>query len=272
MNLIVDNLQKRFDKKSVLTGASYTFTQGKIYGLLGRNGAGKTTMFNCLSNNLALDGGEVLVENDNGEKRKATFNDIGFVFTQPHLPEFMTGNEFLKFFTEINKEKIAEPVDIAAAFASVELDEESRFKLIKDYSHGMQNKLQMLAFLILRPPVILLDEPLTSFDVVAALQIKNLIRSIKSEHIIILSTHILDLAQDLCDEITILHGGKLSKLDIDRLQDADFGDQIMRILSEETSEIGKIEQTEQTAETNVDKNSQISQISQISQNRKEENL
>ncbi|MCL2016069.1 MAG: ABC transporter ATP-binding protein [Defluviitaleaceae bacterium] len=235
MKLKVDNLQKKFDKKVVLTGASYTFEQGKIYGLLGRNGAGKTTMFNCLTSNLQLDGGEVLIESG-GETRKATFDDIGFVFTQPHLPEFMTGNEFLKFFTEINREKIAEPVDFAAAFASVELDEEARFKLIKDYSHGMQNKLQMLAFLVLRPPVILLDEPLTSFDVVAALQIKNLIKSIKSEHIIIFSTHILELAQDLCDEITILHGGKLSKLDIDRLQDADFGDQIMRILSEEVTE------------------------------------
>ncbi|MCL1998829.1 MAG: ABC transporter ATP-binding protein [Turicibacter sp.] len=232
MNLHVKNLHKSFDKKLVLTGATYTFTQGKIYGLLGRNGAGKTTMFSCLTNNLPLDDGEVLIEEE-ASSRKATFDDIGFVFTQPHLPEFMTGNEFLKFFTEINKDKITEPVDFAAAFASVELEQESRFKLIKDYSHGMQNKLQMLAFLILRPPVILLDEPLTSFDVVAALQIKNLIRSIKNDHIIILSTHILDLAQDLCDEITILHGGKLSMLDTERLQDANFGDQIMQILSEE---------------------------------------
>jgi ABC-2 type transport system ATP-binding protein len=103
----------------------------------------------------------------------------------------------------------------------------------------MQNKVQLLAFLILRPPVILLDEPLTSFDVVVALQIKNLIKSLKNDHIIIFSTHILELAQDLCDEIVILHNGKLAALDSDKLGDKDFENQIIAMLSEKEEKEGE---------------------------------
>ena len=233
MRLSVNNLSKSFDKKSVLDNVSYTFEQGKIYGLLGRNGAGKTTMFNCLVGNITSDAGEAQFETDDGETRKATFDDIGFVFTDPHLPEFMTGYEFLKYFIEISKEKMKGNVNINEAFELINFDDSDRHKLIRDYSHGMQNKLQMLAFLILRPSVIFLDEPLASFDVVAALQMKQLIESIKSEHIIIFSTHILPLAQDLCDEIVILHNGKLSTLDSDKMHDKDFESEIVKLLTEE---------------------------------------
>ena len=233
MKLNATNLQKSFNGKPVLTGASYTFEKGKIYGLLGRNGAGKTTMFNCLSGNIPLDGGEVTMEPDGSPPRKTTIDDIGFVFTQPHLPEFMTGCEFIKFFTDINKDKINKSIDINAAFSTVGLEISDAHKLIREYSHGMQNKVQLLAFLILQPPVILLDEPLTSFDVVVALQIKNLIKSLKTEHIIIFSTHILELAQDLCDEIVILHNGKLSALDSSKLGDKNFEAQILEMLTDE---------------------------------------
>jgi len=237
MILKVEGLTKHFDKKSVLENASYDFGQGKIYGLLGRNGAGKTTMFNCLVGNMTPDSGEVFMDfNEDGNIRPATFDDIGFVFTDPHLPEFMTGQEFLKYFIDISKDKIKDNVDLDQAFAQIDFDHMDRHKLIREYSHGMKNKLQMLAFLILRPHVILLDEPLASFDVVAALQMKNLIESIKKDHIIIFSTHILPLAQDLCDEIVILHNGKLSALDSEKMNDKDFEEEIVKQLTKEEAD------------------------------------
>jgi len=236
MTLSVVGLTKSFDKKIVLDDASYDFGKGKIYGLLGRNGAGKTTMFNCLVDNITPDSGETLMEYDSGEKRSATYDDIGFVFTEPHLPEFLTGQEFLKYFIDISEDKIKDPVNLDEAFAQIDFDNSDRHKLIRDYSHGMKNKLQMLAFLILRPPVILLDEPLASFDVVASLQMKNLIESIKKDHIIIFSTHILPLAQDLCDEIVILHNGKLSALDSEKMNDKDFEEEILKQLTKEDNE------------------------------------
>ena len=93
--------------------------------------------------------------------------------------------------------------------------------------------MQMLCFLIARPPVILLDEPLTSFDVVVALEIKRLLREIKHEHIIIFSTHILQLATDLCDEIVILHDGILEKIDHQLLYKEDFEAKIIEMLKDE---------------------------------------
>lgn len=233
MKLIVTDIHKSFDIKKVLSGATYTFEKGKIYGLLGRNGAGKTTLFQCLTGDLTPDFGTVMIEQGDTPARSAVYEDIGFVFTQPHLPEFMTGYEFIRYFIDINKDKIRRNVNIDEEFEFIDFNETDRHKLIREYSHGMQNKLQILAFLILRPSVILLDEPLTSFDVVVALQIKNIIKALKNDHIIIFSTHILQLAQDLCDEIIVLHYGKLSALETEKLHDKDFENQILAMLTDE---------------------------------------
>ena len=99
----------------------------------------------------------------------------------------------------------------------------------------MKNKIQMLLFMISRPPVILLDEPLTSLDVVVALEIKNLLKKIKKDHIIIFSTHILQLATDLCDEIVVLNKGELEGVDSSIIHDKDFEERIMEILKEESN-------------------------------------
>ena len=94
----------------------------------------------------------------------------------------------------------------------------------------------MLCFLISRPPVILLDEPLSSFDVIVALEIKNLLKEIKSDHIIVFSTHILQLATDLCDEIVVLNNGILEQVPNDILRSGEFEERIMEILREESND------------------------------------
>jgi len=233
LKLRIENLNKKFGNQTVLSEASYILEKGKIYGLLGRNGAGKTTLFNCLTGNIKPDSGSAIMETDDNVPHPVGYSDIGYVFAQPHLPEFMTGQEYIKYFISVNKEKMKNDVNLDEAFALIDFTVDDRQKLIKEYSYGMQNKLQILAFLLLQPPVIFLDEPLTSFDIVAAAQIKNLIKSIKQEHIIIFSTHILELAQDLCDEIIILNNGKLSALDANKLRDKDFENQVLEILTED---------------------------------------
>ena len=90
----------------------------------------------------------------------------------------------------------------------------------------------MLCFMIAKPPVILLDEPLTSFDVVVALEMKNLLKEIKKDHILIFSTHILQLASDLCDEIVVLHQGNLQKVDNHMLKSPEFETEIIKILKD----------------------------------------
>ena len=232
MKLIVKELQKKFDKKEVLKSLDFEFEKGKIYGLLGRNGAGKTTFFNCLNKDLEIDKGEFyIVEHE--KSRKATPEDIGYVLSIPNVPEFLTGREFLKFFIEINQEKISHEKTIDEYFDFMKIEEEDRDKLLKDYSHGMKNKMQMLVNIIANPNILLLDEPLTSFDVVVAEEMKQMLRSIKKEHIIIFSTHIMELALDLCDEIIILNKGVLEEIDKDNLDNTQFKNKIIEALKEE---------------------------------------
>lgn len=232
MKMTMENLTRTFGDKTVLQDVNYTFEQGKIYGLLGRNGAGKTTLFNCLSGELQLDSGRTLLEADEGPQPLHE-EQVGYVFSTPILPEFLTGYEFLKFFMQINRAQLEDSRSIEDYFDLVKIDPEDRHRLIKGYSHGMKNKLQMLCFIIARPPVILLDEPLTSFDVVVALEMKQLLREMKERHIILFSTHILQLATDLCDEIVVLSHGQLRPIEPEWLHRPDFEQHIIELLGEE---------------------------------------
>ncbi|MEG2028959.1 MAG: ABC transporter ATP-binding protein [Bacilli bacterium] len=232
MKLVINNLKKTFDKKEVLKDINFEFEKGKIYGLLGRNGAGKTTLFNCINEDISIDNGEFyLIEN--GNTRKMEPEDIGYVLSTPNVPEFLTGKEFLKFFIEINNDRIKDMKTIDDYFDYMKIAKDDRNKLLKDYSHGMKNKMQMLVNIIASPNILLLDEPLTSFDVVVAEEMKQMLRNIKKDHIIIFSTHIMELALDLCDEIVILNKGILERIDKNDLDNKQFKDKIIDALREE---------------------------------------
>lgn len=232
MNFTIEHLSKSFDKKEVLKDIDFTFEAGKIYGLLGRNGAGKTTLFNCLNKDIKTDNGSFYFT-ENEIKREALPEDIGYVLSTPTVPEFLTGREFLKFFMDIHEGKIINPKSLDEYFDSVSINAEDRDRLLKDYSHGMKNKMQMLINIIAEPNLLLLDEPLTSLDVVVAEEMKQLLRSLKQERIIIISTHIMDLALDLCDEIVLLNHGELEMVDKSNLDNKEFKDKIIAALKED---------------------------------------
>lgn len=232
MKLIVEQIEKRFDDKIIFDKASFTFEKGKIYGLLGRNGVGKTTLFNCMNEDMPLDGGNFYLESDS-KREKLGYKDIGYVLSSPIVPDFLTGREFVKFFTDIHENKIENLKTVDEYLDLMKIEVSDRDKLMKDYSHGMKNKMQMLIHFIASPNVLLLDEPLTSLDVVVAEEMKILLRSIKQNHIIIFSTHIMELALDLCDEIVILNNAKLSEIEGDDLNDTQFKNKIIESLKGE---------------------------------------
>ena len=155
---------------------------------------------------MPADGGRALLFDGDGAPRPLTPDQVGYVYSTPILPDFLTGYEFIRFFMVLHEGNVPVGKTIDDYFDMVKIDAHDRHKLIKGYSHGMKNKVQMLMLLIARPPVILLDEPLTSFDVVVALEIKQLLREIGGSYSYF-STHILQLATDLCDEIVVLSDG-----------------------------------------------------------------
>lgn len=235
MKLIVEQLEKRFDDKIIFDNVNFTFEKGKIYGLLGRNGAGKTTLFNCMNEDMSIDGGHFYLETDQ-EKRQLSYEDIGYVLSSPVVPDFLTGREFVKFFIDIHENQIADLRTVDEYLDLMKIDMRDRDKLMKEYSHGMKNKMQMLINLISKPEVLLLDEPLTSFDVVVAEEMKTLLRNIKGDHIIIFSTHIMDLALSLCDEVVILNNAALLRVEADDLNDEQLKSTIIHILKGEQSD------------------------------------
>lgn len=231
MKLIIENIEKSFDQNHVLRGASYTFEEGKIYSIIGRNGAGKTTLFSCINRDEPIQGGKILLEEDDGTRRPLKFNDVGLVAASPLLPEFLTGYEFISYFIKLNEDiDISGEEAIDAYFDLVKIDERDRFKLIKYYSYGMKNKLQLLCSMIRNPKIILLDEPLSSFDIIVSHDIKERLVEMKGEHIILMSTHILQLATDISDEIVLLKDGILTGSDDHNLYGDAYEDYLIQQL------------------------------------------
>ena len=228
MKLLIKDIKKNFSDKVVLTGATYTFKEDIIYGLLGKNGAGKTTMFNIIYDEVDQDGGTVQIEED-GKLRNITFADVGMVFAETLLPEFLTAYEYIKFIFDITNEPKEYSID--QYFDLVDIDKDDRHRRIKGYSSGMKSKLAMVAIYIQNPKIILLDEPLTAVDVISGQEIKKFIKKLKKDHIIILSTHMMDLAKDISDEIVILNEGKLRSLE-NLQKDENFEDIIIEALKE----------------------------------------
>lgn len=231
MEFVISHLSKSYGRHQVLSDVDFTFKEGKIYGLLGRNGAGKTTLFNCLNNDTEINSGKFFFK-DGEKEEEVQADDIGYVLSTPTVPDFLTGREFIRFFIDIHSDKIKDPKTIDEYMDHVRIPEDTRDRLMKDYSHGTKNKMQMLINMIAAPRLMLLDEPLTSLDVVVAEEMKDILRSQKDGRILIFSTHLLDIALDLCDEIVLLNHGKLEVVDKNDLDNENFKTKIIEALKD----------------------------------------
>ena len=233
----INQLHKAYDENTVLINLNYQFEEGKIYGIVGRNGAGKTTLFNCINRDISYEQGHVTLV-DGAAESELTFEETGMVSASPILPEFLTGYEFINYFLSFNdSHSIAAEHIVNHYFDLFRIQENDRHKLIKNFSYGMKNKLQLLCCLIRRPEVILLDEPLSSFDIIVSHDIKERLVEMKPNHIILMSTHILQLATDVSDEILLLKNGTLSGFDWKGYQREVYEKRLMDALNEE-DEVG----------------------------------
>jgi len=232
MELILEDLYQSYSKTPVLCGLNASFREGSIYSIIGRNGAGKTTLFNCISGNLRYKSGKILLT-DQGVLRSIEFEDVGMVSASPILPEYLTGYEFIHYFLKMRADNEIQSEKENYYFDLVKIGNKDRHNLIKNYSYGMQNKIQLLCCLIRNPKILLLDEPLSSFDIIVSHDIKQVLIELKSNHIILMATHLLQLAVDISDEIYLLKKGTLIHPPFDSITHSGFEPYIMEALKDE---------------------------------------
>ncbi|MBR4618487.1 MAG: ABC transporter ATP-binding protein [Bacilli bacterium] len=231
MKLVVENLSKKYGKKQILKDINFTFENNKIYGIVGRNGVGKTTFFQILNKDIDYNSGSIKIDDND-----INDHNVSFVPATPNVPAFLTGREFLSFFLEINKDKIKNLKTIDEYFDMVDIKKEDQYKIMKEYSTGMKNKIQTLLGIISEKEVLLLDEPLTSLDIVVQEEMKNLLKKVKKDRITIVTTHILDIAIDLCDEILILKDEKFELIEKKDLNNKKYKTNIINALKDNNND------------------------------------
>jgi ABC-2 type transport system ATP-binding protein len=209
--LTINNVTKSYGQTKVLENITLDIAKDSIVGLLGANGSGKTTLQNIIMNTLEFDG-EVLIDGiPNDEFLKKNRKDILYLSDTPFLYKFLTGIEFIKFVLDMQKiqfNEVQQKVDLL-----IELFNLKDFKdhLIKEYSHGMKHKIALISILVQSPKILLLDEPVSGLDTMSIIALKKLLKSMANDGTtIIFSTHILDLVENLCDTIVILHNKNLT--------------------------------------------------------------
>ena len=209
--LRIEHLTKRFGEKVAVNDLSLHIAPGEIYGFIGHNGAGKTTTLRSAVGIQAFDEGEITI---NGTSIRtdplACKRQLAYIPDNPDLYEFMSGIQYLNFIadvfgvsSELRQERIR---DYAARF---ELSSDLA-QPISAYSHGMKQKLAIISAWLHQPKLILMDEPFVGLDPKAAHLLKGMMRELCDEGgAIFFSTHVLEVAEKLCDKVAIIKQGRL---------------------------------------------------------------
>ena len=209
--LSVKKLSKRFAEYDAVDSISLNVDRGEIFGFLGPNGAGKTTTIKMLAGLLKPDGGRITINgHDLAKTSEECKRSTGYIPDRPFLYEKLTGIEFLNFIaslygkenelTENNAQKLLTLFDLL----------KWQDYLIESYSHGMRQKLIITAAFMLEPPLIIVDEPMVGLDPKSARVVKELFKEhAQNGGALFLSTHSMEVAEELCDRITIIVDGKL---------------------------------------------------------------
>lgn len=209
--LYISHLTKRYGEKVAVDDLSLHIAPGEICGFIGHNGAGKTTTLRSVAGIQQFDAGEIKIGGISLQKDPIACKRImGYLPDNPDLYDFMTGSRFLNFVADI----YGVGADVRKRRIS---DAAERFELTADlnqpiasYSHGMKQKLAVISVWLHRPKLILMDEPFVGLDPKAARQLKDMMREVCAEGgAIFFSTHVLEVAEKLCDNVAIIQRGKL---------------------------------------------------------------
>jgi ABC-2 type transport system ATP-binding protein len=209
--IAIQDLVKHYGPFTAVDGVSLEVTPGEIHGFLGPNGAGKTTTLRMIAGLLKPTAGRILVNgHDIAAEPEAAKRSLGFIPDRPFIYEKLTGGEFLRFhggLYGLEDSAIAERVR-----EMLELFELSRWEheLVESFSHGMKQRLVMGAAFLHRPSAVVVDEPMVGLDPRGARLIKDVFRKMSARGVaILMSTHTLEVAQEMCDRISIILKGRI---------------------------------------------------------------
>ena len=222
--LRLNHLKKSFGKNEILTDIEYTFEEGNIYPVLGSAGAGRTTLFECIAGDISVDSGTVET------KEKCT---LFFAAKQSVFPMLITGYQFISMLCDMNK-NCEKP---EYYFDKVKLSEQVRDMHIADYSFEEKKRLQLAAFLIQKPYVMMFDEALDYCTDEYIDDMLSVLNEYKDDHIILLSTGFLDVAHIISKDVLVLNNGELNPISHETMQIPEIKEAVLDILGEADNEI-----------------------------------
>lgn len=207
--LAVNHLTKKFGKKLVLDDLSYTFSQG-VYGLLGPNGAGKTTLMRCLTKLYSADGGDISYNGVPIKKDKEYLTNVGYLPQKFGMFKDLKVLDMMRLFT--NFKKVDRPQAdqmIRESLETVNLSDRINSR-VGALSGGMIRRLGIAQAMLGRPKIIIFDEPTAGLDPEERLRFKNIIAEIKRDKIIIISTHIVEDVEAVCDQVAVMESRNIA--------------------------------------------------------------
>ena len=209
--LRIEHLTKAYGEKKAVDDLSLHIRPGEIYGFIGHNGAGKTTTLKSVAGLLRFDAGEIQVCGHSVKADPlACKRDMAYIPDNPDLYDYMTGIGFLNFIADIFGVDADTRASRIRHYADTFELTDDLAQPISAYSHGMKQKLAVISALIHTPKLILMDEPFVGLDPVAAHTLKGIMRDICNQGgAIFFSTHVLEVAEKLCDKVAIIRGGRL---------------------------------------------------------------
>lgn len=211
--LKIEKLVKAYGDKLVLHGIDLEIKPGEIYGFIGKNGAGKTTTIKCVMGLLDYDQGNIFINGMDTKKDPLACKQISaYIPDNPRLYEFLTGAEYINFVADIYGVSEEDRMDRTLRLAKVFDLKEDLGSKISSYSHGMKQKLAIIAALVHDPKLLILDEPFVGLDPTATHFLKEVFQEmVANGAAIFFSTHVLEVAQNLCHKIAIIKDGKIVK-------------------------------------------------------------
>ena len=209
--IIIENISKKYGDKIAVNNLSLEIPNGKIFGFLGPNGAGKSTTIKMITGIEKPDSGNIFVNNlDIKKKPLIVKSQIAYIPDEPSFYSHMTGIQYLNFISNIFELSIEERKKNIEKYADAFDFLDDLKKATGKYSHGMKQKLSIIAAFVHNPKVIILDEPLVGLDAKAAKTVKTLLKEFALQgNTVFFSTHVMDTAERFCDNLAIINKGNL---------------------------------------------------------------